>query len=191
MLENFLGNKTAWKILRVLSEAPGKGVTRSEIRALTKAGNLALSSSLKELETYGIIKKKKVGKKDVYWLNVANIFAKKISELFEIERENLKGLPPSKVTYLAKIVSVLERMKPKSIILFGSQVKGTASQESDFDICLIVEKKDRRKLREISKLPENVQIHLFEEREFRELKKEKDSLVEEILRDGVILFERS
>ena len=57
MLENFLGNKTAWKILRILSEAPGKGVTRSEIKALTKAGNLALSNSLKELETYGIIKK--------------------------------------------------------------------------------------------------------------------------------------
>ena len=88
MLENFLGNKTAWKILRILSEAPGKGVARSEIKALTKAGNLALSNSLKELETYGVIKKKKIGKKDIYWLNMANIFAKKILELFEIEREN-------------------------------------------------------------------------------------------------------
>jgi len=185
MLENFLGNKTAWKILRILSEAPGKGVTRNEIKALTKAGNLALSNSLKELETYGIIKKKKVGKKDIYWLNMANEFAKKILELFEIERENLKGLSPSKVTYLAKIVSRLERIKPKSIILFGSQVKGIASQESDFDICIIVEKKDRRKLKEISKLPENIQIHIFEEKEFLELKKEKDPLVEEILRDGV------
>lgn len=188
MLENFLGNKTAWKILRVLSEAPGKGVARSEIKALTKAGNLALSNSLKELETYGIIKKKKMGKKDIYWLNVANKFAKKILELFEIEMENLKGLPPSKVIYLAKIISRLERIKPKSVILFGSQVKGIASQESDFDICVIVEKKDRRKLREISKLPENVQLHIFEEKEFYELKKEKDPLIEEILRDGVKLI---
>jgi len=32
MYENFLGNKTAWKILRVLSEAPGKGVSISEIK---------------------------------------------------------------------------------------------------------------------------------------------------------------
>ena len=97
----------------------------------------------------------------------------------------MKGLSPSKVIYLAKIVSRLERIKPKSIILFGSQVKGIASQESDFDICIIVEKKDRKKLREISKLPENIQIHIFEEKEFQELKKERDPLVEEILRDGV------
>ena len=40
--ENFLGNKTAWKILRVLSEAPGKGLSINEIKKLTKAGNIGL-----------------------------------------------------------------------------------------------------------------------------------------------------
>jgi hypothetical protein len=49
MYENFLGNKTAWKILRVLSEAPRKGVSISEIKNITKAGNFAVSQALEQL----------------------------------------------------------------------------------------------------------------------------------------------
>ena len=48
MYENFLGNKTAWKILRVLSEARGKGVSIREIKNITKAGNFALSQVLEQ-----------------------------------------------------------------------------------------------------------------------------------------------
>jgi predicted transcriptional regulator len=59
MYENFLGNKTAWKILRVLSEAPGKGVSTSEIKNITKAGNFALSQALEQLERYKILMSKK------------------------------------------------------------------------------------------------------------------------------------
>ena len=39
MYKNFLGNKTAWKTLIVLSEAPGKGVSTNEIKNITKSGN--------------------------------------------------------------------------------------------------------------------------------------------------------
>jgi predicted transcriptional regulator len=63
MYENFLGNKTAWKILKVLYEAPGKGVSISEIKNITKAGNFALSQALEQLEKYKILLSKKVGKK--------------------------------------------------------------------------------------------------------------------------------
>jgi len=63
MYENFLGNKTAWKILRVLSEAPGKGLSINEIKKLTKAGNFALSKSLEQLEKYKILLSKKLERK--------------------------------------------------------------------------------------------------------------------------------
>ena len=35
--------------------------------------------------------------------------------------------------------AVRERMKTKSILLYGSQVKGTATKDSDIDIAVVVE----------------------------------------------------
>ena len=188
MIENFLGNKTAWKILRVMSEAPGKGITRREIREITRAGNFALSNSLKELERYRIILKKKEGRREIFWLNSANPLVQHILNIFEWERTKLKNLQPSKVIFLAKIVEEVSKINPKSIILFGSHAKGIATEESDYDLCVIVPKKYRKNIMKICKLPENVQIHLFEEKEFERLKKEKDPLVEEIIRDGIELL---
>jgi len=187
MYENFLGNKTAWKILRILSESPGRGTSRAEIRELARAGNFALSKALKELIRYGILLKKKIGKKEIYWLNSANTVVQEILKLFEIERTRLKNLQPSKVIFLAKILDKINSiLSPESIILFGSHAKGTATEESDFDLCVIVKKKKGQRLA-LASLPENVQIHLFEEKEFEELKQRKDTLVEEILRDGIKL----
>jgi predicted nucleotidyltransferase len=185
MYENFLGNKTAWKILRILAEAPGRGTTRKEIKEITRAGNFALSNSLRELERHNILLKKKIGKKEIYWLNSANLIAQKIMELFEMERIKLKNLQPSKTIFLAKVVDEIDKFNPKSVILFGSYAKGIATEESDFDLCVIVEKNKKDYLIKLSKLPENVQVHIFEEGEFEELKKKRDTLVEEIIRDGI------
>jgi len=188
MYENFLGNKTAWKILRILAEAPGRGNERKEIKEITKAGNFALSNSLKELEMYNILLKKKIGKKEIYWLNSANPVVQEIMKLFELERIKLKNLQPSKTIFLAKITDEISKFNPKSIILFGSYAKGIAVEESDFDLCIIVKGNKKGYLRKLSKLPENVEVHLFEEKEFEELKKKKDPLVEEIIRDGIQLL---
>jgi predicted nucleotidyltransferase len=187
MYENFLGNKTAWKILRILSEAPGRGTTRKEIKEISGGGNFALSNSLKELERYKIILKKKVGKKEIFWLNSAHPVVNEIIKLFELERERLKNLQPSKAIFLAKILDEINKINPKSVILFGSHAKGTATEESDFDLCVVVKEKKKEHVMKLSKLPERVQVHLFEEKEFEELKKKKDQLVEEIIRDGIEL----
>ena len=185
MYENFLGNKTAWKILRVLSEAPGKGVSISEIKNITKAGNFALSQALEQLEGYKILMSKRVGKKKVYWINTANEISKILLQLFEIERIRFKNLQPSKIIFLAKIVDEISKINPMKIILFGSHVKGTASEESDFDVCVIVKERNLKEEAKLSKLPEKVQLHFFSEEEFEELKKKKDKLVEDILKDGI------
>jgi predicted nucleotidyltransferase len=188
MYENFLGNKTAWKILRILTEAPGRGTERKEIKEITRAGNFALSNSLKELERYNILLKKKVGKKEIYWLNSANPIVQELIKLFELERVKLKNLQPSKTIFLAKIIDKISKFNPKSVSLFGSHAKGTATEESDFDLCVIVKGNKKDCLRKLSKLPENVEVHLFEEKEFEDLRKKKDPLVEEIIRDGIQLL---
>ena len=65
MYENFLGNRTAWKILRVLSEAPGRATSRREIKRLTRSGNFAISQALEKLLTYKIISVKKLERKSI------------------------------------------------------------------------------------------------------------------------------
>ena len=187
--ENYLGNKTSWKILRLLSEAPGRGTSRSEIKEMTKAGNFALSKSLEELTRYGILLKKKIGKKEIYWLNSADPRVQELLKLFEIERTKLKNLKPSKVIFLSKVLDEInKKLSPESVILFGSHAKGTATEESDFDLCVIIKKITTKQRLMITSLPEKVQVHLFEKKEFEELKRRKDPLVEEILRDGVKLI---
>lgn len=190
LFENYLGNKTAWKILRVLTESPGRGVTREEIRKLAKAGNFALSNSLDELERFKIIERKKSGKKFYFWIAAGNEFADLLTRLFEAEKKKMKGIFPSKRIFIGKIVeTVLKYTKPKKIILFGSQVKGTFSEESDYDICLIFDQvRTGYKIILAGKLPENVQTHYFSEKDFEELRKKGDKLVEEIIRDGVELL---
>lgn len=183
MFEIYLGNKTAWKILRIFSEAPGKGLSREEIRKYTRSGNLALSSSLRKLEKFNILKMKKVGKTNIYWVNASNPFAKLLLDMFSIERENFKNLEPSKIIFLSPVIDKLLNLNPKKIFLFGSQVKGTATEESDFDICLVLKKKTREIVN--LELPEKIQLHIFDEKEFREFEKTKDKLINDILRDGI------
>jgi inorganic pyrophosphatase len=110
MYENFLGNKTAWKILRVLSDAPGKDVSTSKIKNITKAGNFALSQALEQLERYKILMSKKVGKKKAYWINKASEISKILLRLFEIERVKFKNLQPSKIIFLAKVVDEISKL---------------------------------------------------------------------------------
>ncbi len=56
---------------------------------------------------------------------------------------------------LAKITSIIQsRVKPEKIILFGSRATGSFTDESDFDLCVVVENLvDERSLtRQINKI---------------------------------------
>jgi predicted nucleotidyltransferase len=109
-------------------------------------------------------------------------------QLFELERVKFKSLQPSKIIFLAKIVEEISRINPIRIILFGSHAKGIATEESDFDVCVIVKERNLREEAKLSKLSEKVQLHFFSEKEFEELGRKKDKLVEDILKDGIELI---
>ncbi len=190
LFEDYLGNKTAWKILRLLSEAPGRNVTRSEIRKLTKSGNFALSRALEALVHFKILNYKKQGKRHYYSINLINEYSRLLMDILKKEKSDFKGLRASRITHLAETVrKIIETIEIKKIILFGSHAKGTASEESDFDLCIITEKNVERnkKITLSNKLKENIQLHYFKEKEFEELKKKKDLMTEEIIRDGIEL----
>lgn len=92
LLDICLGNRTAWKILFVLAEAPGKAVTRKELREFTKAGNRALMQFLDTLEKFELIRTKKVGREWTYNINLASPYAEEILGLIQKEKKDLNNL---------------------------------------------------------------------------------------------------
>ena len=138
-----------------------------------------------------ILNYKKQGRKHYYSINIVNEDSKLLIEFLKKEKFDLKGLNASKTTCLADAdKKIIETINVKKIILFGSHAKGIASEESDFDVCIIAEKGiERNKRISLSnKLKENVQLHYFKEKDFEELKKKKELMVEEIVRDGIELI---
>lgn len=198
LLDICLGSKAVWRILVVLSDLPGRGITREEIKKFTRLGSKSLTDSLKTLREFEIIKSVKEGRITYYKLNLANKFVIQITELCQLEKEKLNNLDFEISIILREFVRMcLEVIEPKKIILFGSSVKTRHRKDSDIDICIITKEKikveDDLKLEQASERIENrfkrnIQIHSFSEEEFETLKKSKDLLVEEIIRDGIVII---
>jgi len=196
MLENILGNKTVWKILRLMAEAPGRPVSQREIRGLLRLGFSNMQGTLNQLIYSSVLSTKKQGKTTYYCLNLTNELTQEIIRLVDLERKKLNNLQPSKSAVLAEFErKVLEKIKSvKKIILFGSVAKRISTQDSDIDICILTEGKlsvkEKLKLTRISSEFEKkakFQIFDFEEKEFDKMLKQKAALAVEIARDGISL----
>lgn len=98
-----------------------------------------------------------------------------------------------------EIVKCINLTTPtKSIILFGSQVNGTSTKDSDIDICVITPDEEKRKLqilREIRKaiapiLSLPVDILVYREKEFTERAVLPASLEFKIEQEGIKVYEQ-
>lgn len=198
LLDICLGSKAIWRILAVLSELPGRGVTREELRKFTRLGSKSLTDSLKTLKAFGVIKAEKQGKMTYYKLSLANRFTMQIIELCNLEKEKLNNLNFEISIILREFVRMcLEVIIPAKIILFGSSVKTRHREDSDIDICIVTEEKtnvdDDLMLQHAAdriekRFKRSIQIHLFSEQEFEKLKKSKSLLADEITRDGITII---
>lgn len=198
MLDVCLGTRTAWKILFVLGEAPGKAVPRKEIQRLTGVGNKALSKFLLLLEKFGLITSIRDGNAYYYRINYSNMFSKEALEMIQHEKQSLNSPDFIALNILREFVYELTNVNLENIqkiILFGSYAKKTYSQNSDIDTAIIVKKispGDEILVAEIidrlkKRFGKEIQPHYFTEDEF-ETHKKKEGLEKEIARDGVILL---
>lgn len=100
---------------------------------------------------------------------------------------------------ITRLVDQIRAATPATaIILFGSQAKGTATKESDIDVCVITRETAKRKLiitREIRKsiastvlLP--VDILVYQENEFAERAILPTTLEFKIEREGIKVYEQ-
>ena len=198
LLDVCLGTKSAWRILFVLAEAPGKAVNRKEIQELTGLGNKVLTKFLLVLERFNLVLSDKIGRTYTYKLNMANPLTEKILEVIRLEKRELNNPDFAALTLLREFVYELTNIHLENIqhvILFGSFAKRTQHAGSDIDVAIIVGEKDANdeilladiigRLKE--RFGKEIQPHLYTKREFAESRK-TSTLVQEILKDGITLM---
>lgn len=195
LLDVCLGTRSVWKILFVLSEAPGKAISRKEIKHLTKLGNKVIVKFLDVLIMYGLVTTKKIGKTRYYTLNLAHTFANPLLTLIQQEKKELNNIDFKVLNVIREFVYELTNVSITNIqkvILFGSHAKRTAVESSDIDIAIVVIERNPTNELFISEICEKlkkrfkkeIQPHYFTLKEFADIKKK---LILEIHKDGVVL----
>ena len=89
-----------------------------------------------------------------------------------------------------------ERFNVQQIIVFGSQAYGKADEESDIDLCVITDLKNKRKIdmireirRELIDLISNpLDILVYTEKEFNERAGLRNTLEHKIMLDGIKVY---
>ena len=193
LVDIVLGSKAVWRVLGVLADAPGQGITKEEIKGITKLGGNSLFNSVNVLLYNNLILKHKFGKKTYYKLNLNNKYIKYIIELIKSENADTNKLNPRILIILREYVRQILSLIDCEIYVFGSVVKSSYREDSDIDVAIITEKEITTKERiEIEKINEKIekrfkreiQPHFFTKEEFA---KSKTTLVEQIHRDGIKL----
>src|SRR3989344_3234268 len=145
LLDVCLGTRTAWKVLLVLGEAPGKAISRKEIQALTKLGNKVTAKFLLVLEKFGIIAENKIGRTYYYKLNLSNPFVEQILGLIRLEKKELNNPDFFPLNILREFVYELTNTSLGNLsrlILFGSYSTKTNGKDSDIDVAIVLAEKN-------------------------------------------------
>ncbi|MCX6707265.1 MAG: nucleotidyltransferase domain-containing protein [Candidatus Woesearchaeota archaeon] len=179
MITAILNNKSAWKLLALMSYSPGAGYTRKEILDLLRWNNLSLDRALRKLEFFKIIKKENRSIK----FDFGSEDAKILLEIIENDKKRLNHPPFELFLALGEFLRLAEGKRIDKMFLFGSYAKKTASAGSDIDIAVfsqekvdLIEAQDKMMQEQGKKM----QVHYFKAGE-------KGKLVDEILKHGVRL----
>jgi len=97
------------------------------------------------------------------------------------------------VTYLVETLSAYD---PEQIILFGSQARGEADEYSDLDL-VVIKDTDERFLDRLSSVYElapevgAMDVLVYTPTEFVALQEEGRPFIQQVIRDGIVLYDRS
>lgn len=165
------------KILELFLEDPLKGFKLREISRIINLGLPSVSKYIKELSNEKFIEKKEIQ-------GIPLFFANRENRMFKLQKifHNLQKIEDSQL-----INAIEEELTLPTIILFGSLAKGEDRKESDIDLCIISQNKGKLKLERFEeKLKKEIQLFIFSEKEFLELKKENKELFNNII-NGFVL----
>ncbi|MCJ7646934.1 nucleotidyltransferase domain-containing protein [bacterium] len=144
--------QTLLKIVRLMRNELGRGLTILEISRRLKIGYRPAYNHIASMEKEGIVKVERIGNAKQCLLNLSNAKCRHLLEEAdaikkeEIYRENpkIRAVIESLILKLTKeFISDIH-----SVVLFGSHAKGTATKASDIDLLFIVTDLKNKKLRE-------------------------------------------
>ena len=182
-LETLLGSKVKVKILRALFRFQTKTFTSRELASNIKVSHTAVLKSLGDLQGMNIIKIESHGTSNLITLNKDSHLIADLNRLFGSEVEALQHLKDE----LRKILP-----HAKSFAIFGSVAAKKEKLNSDIDVLIITNDKDRtaemiaKKQEEFSKKFGNViSAYIMTENEFN--RKRNTDLVKSILENRIMI----
>ena len=185
-MKQTLFGKGREKILRCFYEARGKERYFSEILRATGLSQPAGLHQLRALEASNVIvSTKKIGN-TFYKINAKNPQVHAIFAYLDYQQLNELPSPRKKA-----IVEFLERSekKPLIVVVFGSTAKGTFTKESDIDLLLVYntkEKADTKLQGEIEAVTGmNIQTFIIDYAYFKEqMMKQDDAVITHAIKTG-------
>lgn len=184
--------KKQLQMLNVFRKNLYKEMTFNAIKKeLKETSNSKIQKALGDFEKEEIVKVRKVGRSNLYSLNLSNNKTYSYLNLLNLE---LRPSMPLKVLYKIQNAA-LKVTEFFSLIVFGSYAAGKATKSSDLDVAIIIEnasvKKSMIPYIETIKRRELIGIHyeVFTRKEFIEmLKIEEENVGKQIARNHIILY---
>ena len=173
----FMFNKMNMRLLDFFISNPTGKFFEREISRKTGISVGSINSMTKKFLSYNLIKMEEKGRLNFYQANMNNSLVKQFKVIFNI----------------FEIYELLERIRPfsKMAIMYGSCSTGTDTEDSDIDIFILSEEKERIK-NDISKLRKNIKRKIspiiMNVNEYNSLKKE-DKIFYDNINRGIILFD--
>ena len=192
LLEQIFGSRNNIRVLRYLVNHSDWEFNISELARDLAVNKGILSRLIKKLKENNIIKLNQKGKIVLFKLNKENLIIKSlIIPTFNLEKNFFNE-------FIMPEISKLKSKDIISIILYGSYAKNTFNLNSDIDLLVIMNNKDKKLEEIIDKLKRRflefdllMRIDIIQIKEFRRLYKIKEPLISSIEQSHLILHGKS
>lgn len=135
-LERVLGSRVKVMVLRALFRFPGKKFTVRELAAFVGASHTPILRLLSDLRGINIITTEKHGTAHLVSVNKDSYLYIPLQQLFLVEKKTKERLISTIRSFLPSV---------KMAILFGSIQGGNEDMDSDIDLLIVTEHKNRMK----------------------------------------------
>lgn len=140
IIDALFGGHGRTAILRLLAEETTP-LTGRQIAGLTGLSSAGANRALEHFATLGIVKRVPVGSAILHELDREHeIVAQVVLPTIEAERliSDARVWPTTPGVPAGIVECLVQRFEPLKIMLFGSHANGTADQDSDFDLLVIL-----------------------------------------------------
>jgi len=201
MLEDIFGSKIGVKILAHVGRKPYREFYLNELSKNLGIGLGRTATLLENLVRENVMTRKKSGNRLLYRLNHNNPLAFEIIRFANLNA--LSGLPEKFRTAIGNFTkNYRETLGDNlvSVVVFGSVSSGKATNFSDIDIFVLtqenIDKRTKKKMADIfsgvsAVFSQTTEEHIFSVGQFREDYETGDDFLINVMREGIIVFDKN